>query len=147
VLLFVLNVAWTLRRGAPAGDDPWGADTLEWSTSSPPPTYNFVHIPVVESRYPLWSRYGTPRVVTGLRTDIREVLVTNAIDAMPDHRHIIDGPTSWPFWTAVAGGAGIIMAIFTPWGVTIGALITLPPLIAWFWPAGEPIRGTAREKP
>jgi len=145
VLLFVANVAWTVRYGARAGDDPWGADTLEWATPSPPPTYNFTHLPVVESRHPLWTRGTAPPVVTGLRTDVREVLVTDAIDATPDHRHMLDGPTLWPFLTAVAAGAGIIVAIFTPWGVTASALLTLGPLVGWFWPTGEPIRGTTRE--
>jgi heme/copper-type cytochrome/quinol oxidase subunit 1 len=35
--------------------NPWGAASLEWATSSPPPVYNFAHIPVVESRTPLWD--------------------------------------------------------------------------------------------
>jgi len=44
-----------LRRGEPAGDDPWDAWTLEWATTSPPPPYNFAPAPVVESRRPLWD--------------------------------------------------------------------------------------------
>ncbi len=55
VLLFVANMAWALRRGRPAGDDPWDAWTLEWATSSPPPEYNFEVIPTVRSRRPLWD--------------------------------------------------------------------------------------------
>ncbi len=53
--IFVVNVIWSLRRGRPAGDDPWNAWTLEWSTSSPPPSYNFEQIPIVRSRRPLWD--------------------------------------------------------------------------------------------
>jgi cytochrome c oxidase subunit 1 len=53
--LFVVNVIWSLRRGRPAGDDPWNAWTLEWSTTSPPPSYNFEEIPTVRSRRPLWD--------------------------------------------------------------------------------------------
>jgi cytochrome c oxidase subunit 1 len=55
VLLLVLNMAWALRQGAPAGDDPWDAWTLEWATTSPPPAYNFETIPTVRSRRPLWD--------------------------------------------------------------------------------------------
>ena len=40
-LIFVVNVVVSLRRGKPAGDDPWDAWTLEWATTSPPPPYNF----------------------------------------------------------------------------------------------------------
>jgi cytochrome c oxidase subunit 1 len=55
VLIFAANIVWSLRRGAPAGDDPWDAWTLEWATTSPPPPYNFETIPAVESRRPLWD--------------------------------------------------------------------------------------------
>jgi cytochrome c oxidase subunit 1 len=54
--IFVYNVLWSLRHGRPAGDDPWDAWTLEWSTPSPPPPYNFAVIPTVHSRRPLWDR-------------------------------------------------------------------------------------------
>jgi cytochrome c oxidase subunit 1 len=52
---FFWNVIVSLRRGAPAGDDPWDAWTLEWATSSPPASYNFEVIPEVRSRRPLWD--------------------------------------------------------------------------------------------
>jgi cytochrome c oxidase subunit I len=55
VLLFVINVLISLRRGAPAGNDPWDAWTLEWATASPPPPYNFETVPVAASRRPLWD--------------------------------------------------------------------------------------------
>jgi cytochrome c oxidase subunit I len=38
-----------------AGNDPWDAWTLEWSTTSPPPSYNFATVPTVRSRRPLWD--------------------------------------------------------------------------------------------
>ena len=55
VLVFLINVAISLRRGARAGSDPWDAWTLEWATTSPPPAYNFEIAPVVASRRPLWD--------------------------------------------------------------------------------------------
>ena len=42
------------RAGA-AGDDPWDAWTLEWSTTSPPPEYNFADAASRASRRPLWD--------------------------------------------------------------------------------------------
>jgi cytochrome c oxidase subunit I len=55
VSCFVLNLLRSLRNGAIAGSDPWDAWTLEWSTSSPPPEYNFQTLPEVRSRRPLWD--------------------------------------------------------------------------------------------
>jgi cytochrome c oxidase subunit 1 len=55
ILIFVWNILSSLRSGEPAGDDPWDAWTLEWSTTSPPPAYNFETLPVVHSRRPLWD--------------------------------------------------------------------------------------------
>jgi cytochrome c oxidase subunit 1 len=54
-LIFVYNLVHSYFRGAVAGPDPWDAWTLEWSTQSPPPAYNFAIDPVVASRRPLWD--------------------------------------------------------------------------------------------
>jgi cytochrome c oxidase subunit 1 len=55
VLIFAYNLVWSYYRGQRAGDDPWDAWTLEWTTTSPPPEYNFATEPVVRSRRPLWD--------------------------------------------------------------------------------------------
>jgi cytochrome c oxidase subunit I len=55
ILVFVGNLLWSKWRGIAAGSDPWDAWTLEWSTASPPPAYNFAVRPEVKSRRPLWD--------------------------------------------------------------------------------------------
>ena len=56
ILPFLWNVFISLRSGEPAGDDPWQANTLEWATSSPPPPYNFDHLPEIRSERPLFDQ-------------------------------------------------------------------------------------------
>jgi cytochrome c oxidase subunit 1 len=55
ILIFVYNLVSSYRRGRDAGNDPWDAWTLEWSCTSPPPSYNFAVLPSVRSRRPLWD--------------------------------------------------------------------------------------------
>ena len=54
-LVLVYNLVHSYFKGRVAGPDPWDAWTLEWSTHSPPPAYNFAVDPVVASRRPLWD--------------------------------------------------------------------------------------------
>jgi cytochrome c oxidase subunit 1 len=53
VLISVINIWRSLKRGAIAGPDPWKANTLEWFTTSPPPANNFDAIPRVRSLEPM----------------------------------------------------------------------------------------------
>jgi hypothetical protein len=53
--IFAFNFLKSLRSGKPAGPNPWGAATLEWTIPSPAPNYNFATLPTVTSRYPLWE--------------------------------------------------------------------------------------------
>ena len=55
VACLIWNIIRSLRQGAPAGNDPWDAWTLEWATTSPPPEYNFAVEPRVRSSRPLWD--------------------------------------------------------------------------------------------
>ncbi|MBS0505475.1 MAG: cytochrome c oxidase subunit I [Proteobacteria bacterium] len=132
VLLFLGNVFWSLRNGRVASANPWNAPSLEWKPSSPPPVYNFEHIPVVHSRSPLWET--DQPVMPGLQTDKRELLVTTAIDAVPDLRDASPPPNGWPFFAAIATTMAFVGSIFTPWAVIWGALLMAIPLIFWFWP-------------
>jgi cytochrome c oxidase subunit 1 len=134
VLLFVINGLWSYFRGAPAPPNPWGASTLEWATSSPPPDYNFAHIPVAESRTPLWDTKGELPVVTGLRVDDKELLLTTVVAAAPDLREPVPEPSLWPFIAACATGILFVASIFSPWAIVFGTIPTAIALAAWFWP-------------
>jgi cytochrome c oxidase subunit 1 len=132
--VFIVNVILSLRGGPYAGSNPWGGPTLEWATSSPPPNYNFLFLPVVNSRSPLWSRTADDPVVMGLRSDRREVLATKILDAEPDHRYVLPGPTLWPLALALAVSVGFIGSVFAPRWIWYGAALSLIALLGWFWP-------------
>jgi cytochrome c oxidase subunit 1 len=132
--LFVINGLWSLYRGAIAGPDPWNAASFEWATSSPPPVYNFEHIPVCESPTPLWDTPGALPVVTGLRVDEKEVLLTTVVAATPDLREPIPAASLWPLIAAIATAFLFVCSIFSPWAVAVGAVPATIALIAWFWP-------------
>jgi cytochrome c oxidase subunit I len=53
IVLTIVNVVRSLRRGAIAGPDPWRGNTLEWFTPSPPPVNNFDLVPRVRSLEPM----------------------------------------------------------------------------------------------
>src|ERR1044072_949525 len=136
VLVFVVNVVWARRAGVVAGNNPWAADTLEWSISSPPPNYNFHNLPVVQGRYPLWQATEDAPVVRGLSTTKRETLVTSVIDAQPELKFEIPGPSLWPSLVALATGVTFIAGIFTPWAFLVGAILAGIALTCWFF--GDP---------
>jgi cytochrome c oxidase subunit I+III len=134
VLLFLFNLLRSLSVGRLAGPDPWGSPGLEWATSSPPPEFNVALPPVVTGRSPLWEAGEEWPVVTGLKLDQREVLITSVLDAEPDHRAEFPEPSIWPFLAAIAVGLTFVGSIFTPWAVVVGSVPVAITLIGWFWP-------------
>ena len=135
VLLTLANVLWSLRRGERAGDNPWGADTLEWATQSPPANYNHRHLPVVNSRWPLWEREaGRYPVVVGVRSDCREVLRTTVVDARPQGTVVLPAPSIWPFLLALAVATGFIGFMFHPAWLAVGFVASFAAIVGWLWP-------------
>jgi len=129
----VLRTFW---KGERASDNPWGAGTLEWATSSPPPPYNFERLPVVASLEPLWSPPAEgPREVVGLATNSREGLVTTVLDALPDVRYSYPSPSIWPVVAAFGVGLWLIWSIFSNKGMLIGLILPSIAFIAWYWPS------------
>jgi len=134
MVVFAINFFWSLRRGKTAGENPWGGETLEWATSSPPESYVFMYLPVVKSRAPLWSEGSERVVVGGLRSDVRDTLTTTLMDAEPDHRQSSPAPSIWPLMAALATGVMFISAVFTPWGLVVGSVLLFFALFFWGWP-------------
>ena len=54
ILVFIANVLISYKNGKEAGHDPWDAPGLEWTISSPPPSYNFAQVPQVLGQDHYW---------------------------------------------------------------------------------------------
>jgi cytochrome c oxidase subunit I len=144
VLLFAVNVALSLRRGKQAGNNPWDAPTLEWSMPSPPPSYNFVVIPSIASRHPLWEQRlhegtGTSSLKEGMLLDHgRETIGTSALDAEPDVILRMPGDSLAPFvLTVFTTGffAGLLLHSWWIAGVGIAGIVVAT--LMWLWPQGS----------
>jgi cytochrome c oxidase subunit I+III len=145
VALLLVNILWSLRRGEKAPANPWDGDSLEWSESSPPPQAQFVRLPVVRSRHPLWEQgtlrpddERTARLLADLDarpTRWRGALVVTVLDARP--LAIVHMPHSSiaPFTIAVGFVflfTGALLDRQEP--ALAGTAITLAGLIRWYWP-------------
>jgi cytochrome c oxidase subunit 3/cytochrome o ubiquinol oxidase subunit 3 len=121
--IFLWNVARTLRRGDPAGADPWDARTLEWAIPSPPPVYNFATLPTVLRRDALWLTKHPDARGRGL-ADAEALGVARGPIHMPE-------PSAWPLLTALAlvvmtAGALVHVAV-----MVLGALLALAAVLAF----------------
>jgi cytochrome c oxidase subunit I+III len=145
-LVFLLDLAISLRWGRRAGDNPWNANTLEWATNSPPAQYNFRSIPVVHSRNPLWDipdettvdpRERAEPTALPLPDDRREVAITHAIDATPEATAVVASPSLAPFMLALALAFTFIGVMIDLILVPVGAFFAFLAIAGWNWPGRE----------
>jgi len=135
-LLLFINMWTSRKRGVIAGVNPWNAGTLEWAAHSPPPSYNFLHLPTCQGREPVWENKPDAAVVTGLSLTKRQTLVTTTLDAQPDHRYNFASESLVPLMLAI--GTTVVFVgggIFNPWYAVWGAVVCTVALYAWFWTA------------
>jgi cytochrome c oxidase subunit I+III len=154
VLLFIINVLYSIRYGEDANNNPWRADTLEWATALPAPNYGFAELPMVHTRHPLWEqasiREGDPRVkallegLSGWPLTWRAAMTTSMLEAKPTEVFRVSGPSIWPMVTAVGVIIMFAAEIFTLRTLVVGGLVTtLIGLLGWHWP--NRIETTERE--
>jgi len=136
LVVVAVNIVRTYLVGEPAGDNPWGAPTLEWATTSPPPPYNFATIPIVRSEVPLWDGRSHPTNVT--LPDGHLTAETSLLEGDPERVLHMPEESLVPLWFAVALALVFVGLIIEVWWVALvaGALAALA-LGAWHWPVGR----------
>lgn len=142
----LIGYAWwkSTRSGPPAGEDPWKAETLEWSMSSPPPEYNFEAIPTVRSRVPMWDQ---PDVHGGAQAEEKGgialegghlTLSTSLLDATPEAVIHMPHASPWPLLLAISLTTLFFGALMESLPLAIfGGLATFGAVLGWFWPDGQ----------
>jgi cytochrome c oxidase subunit I+III len=154
VLLSLFNFFRSLRAGRPAGDNPWEADSLEWSNSSPPPNAQYPRLPVVRDRHPLWDEHWAQERMRPEETPARDR------EAQEDVEQMAYWPTRWRGTLVVTVTEGRPLAVvhmprrsFAPFIMSVGFLVLFAALIVdhvplmavgagiiavalvmWFWP-------------
>ena len=141
VVVLLVNVVMSWRRGQLAGPNPWDADSLEWATPSPPPPYNFVVIPAVASRMPLWEdrlEIGAFRSSLGRGMILdhgKEIVATTAVDAQPEVILKMPEDLILPLLCALALTLMFVGALTHIWWlVGVSAVIILVLTLIWLWP-------------
>lgn len=144
VLVTLVNWGKSLRSGAPAGNDPWGGETLEWATTSPPAQYNFVTIPTVRSREPMWDQ---PDLVDGHQPEedggraLAEghlTISTSVVEATPEAIAHMPGPSPWPILLTGALAlifSGLLLNFISL--VLLGLVASIAATVGWFKPGGS----------
>ncbi|HEY2743738.1 MAG TPA: cytochrome c oxidase subunit I, partial [Polyangia bacterium] len=141
ILVSIINFFVSSRRGRAAGANPWNADTLEWSMSSPPPSYGFLHFPTIETLHPLWDdhdEFADPDDSRVLAVG-RRTLSTTVVDAKPEaiSQGVDDSIMPLVLALAVTGMFAVLMAKLLWIGVALAGLC-LVFMAGWLWPEKEP---------
>ena len=143
ILAIIVNWYRSKSKGELAGDDPWKGETLEWATSSPPPHYNFVTVPTVRSREPMWDQDELPGGQSPedggyALDDGHTTLSTSMLDAKPQAVIHMAHASPWPFYLTLSLLALFYGLLLDTHAVAIGAaLACIATLMGWFWPRGE----------
>ncbi len=134
VLLFVINIIITTKKGAKAPLDPWDARTLEWLTASPPKEHNFDSIPTVHALDEFFHRkYEEVDTADGARlVKVKTGEEVLAIEEAAGDAHIhLPSPSYWPIVLALSFPVIAYGIIFNRMLSVVGAGILVIALFGW----------------
>ena len=140
----LLDIVLHFRFGQPAKTNPWNADTLEWATALPPSAYNFVSLPDVTDRHPLWKDPNLPESIargehalTTINHGRRETWGSDPLTGKV--REIIHLPgNSWLPFIASVFLAVLCLSLLNKvyWLALVATIATLIVLFRWSWENG-----------
>lgn len=152
--LFLLDIGLHARKGEPARPNPWRAGSLEWTLPMPPPSYNFMSIPEIRSRYPVWdsptiaelARQGEGWLATH-PPPTRQTLGVDVLSGEPKYVVHLPGPTWGPLYCGLATGGFFLALLFKTYALSlVAASVAVCLFVAWVWllapkaPDGQPAR-------
>ncbi len=126
ILLFLINIYYTWRKGPVSPLDPWDARSLEWMTTNPPKEHNFDAIPTVHHLDEFFHRKYEEDEATGEIKQVRtaeDILAEQTANA-ESHIHL-PSPSYWPLVLSVAifiVGIGVIYNRVVAVGGALGIL-------------------------
>jgi cytochrome c oxidase subunit 1/cytochrome c oxidase subunit I+III len=139
--LTFFNCLRALTVGPKAPDNPWGGDSLEWATASPPEDYNFPVVPTVASLHPMWDEKTLESMVAHRDDPARtlaegkEALRTSDLDGVYEHPLPLPEESKLPVLTAAALLAVTCSLVLGQALVAAGfAGVTAVVLAVWYWP-------------
>jgi len=140
LVLIAFNLAWSRVRGAPAGPDPFYGGTLEWTTPSPPPHYNFAVIPRVSGPYPNWDAEDRAQDARDLGRGARvfdeghEAVASTVKDGYLDEVLEMPSESPWPIILALCVTVLFVLVLTSHYlGALAFAGLAALALAAWHW--------------
>ncbi|MDO5646653.1 cbb3-type cytochrome c oxidase subunit I [Paracoccus sp. (in: a-proteobacteria)] len=133
--LLVIDLASQAIFGRRSWRNPWQAPTLDWAMPMPAPSYNFASLPRPgDDSGAILSLAKGQGLLPGAPRGVREIIVTDAATARPQHIAVLPGNTWLPLATAAAIGSFFAMMLAgLYWLSLIGVAATLA--VAWRWGA------------
>ncbi|MGD8174837.1 cytochrome c oxidase subunit I [Marinimicrobium sp. ARAG 43.8] len=142
--LLLIDLVFHFRYGPKASHNPWGADTMEWATSMPASSYNFLSIPDIHTRHPLWEKPDLPDTIAAGEHGLKEIdhvrretydchAVTGKVRAVT---HLPSN--SWhPLWSAAMLAGVCVSLLLKVYPLALVALAgALFFLLRWSWHNG-----------
>ncbi|HEY3529696.1 MAG TPA: cytochrome c oxidase subunit I [Nocardioides sp.] len=139
-LLTLFVFVQSLLHGPRSPDNPWGSNTLEWATGSPPKEYNFPVLPTVHSLNPLWDGKSLASMEEHDEDDLRvltdehQTLRTSEFDARIERVMTMPEEIIQPILVALSLLITVVFLLLKIYvGAYVGAGLLALVVLWWTW--------------